>query len=129
MRRVLAAFLLAFALLLCTPAIISSQSGGGSTGTQHSGNPNVKVWVNTPSTAIAVRMTVAATKLGTSGRRTMTFTTRTTVVANPNHLLKVAERGQKRTPNPVVQRHRFISLSRVQNSLLIQAPSVILRLE
>jgi len=47
MRKVLAAFLLVFALLLCTPAIISSQSGGGSTGAQHSGNPNVRVWVNT----------------------------------------------------------------------------------
>ena len=49
MRKILAAFLLAFALLLSTPAIISCQSGGGSTGTQHSGNPNVKVWVNTPT--------------------------------------------------------------------------------
>lgn len=49
MRKVLAAFLLVCALLLCTPANISSQSGGGSTGTQHSGNPNVKVWVNTPT--------------------------------------------------------------------------------
>jgi hypothetical protein len=49
MRKVLAAFLLGFALLFSTPAIISCQSGGGSTGRQHSGNPNVKVWVNTPT--------------------------------------------------------------------------------
>jgi hypothetical protein len=49
MRKVLAAFLLVFALFFYTPAIISCQSGGGSTGTQHSGNPNVRVWVNTPT--------------------------------------------------------------------------------
>jgi hypothetical protein len=49
MRKVLAAFLLVFALLICNPANISGQSGGGSTGTQRSGNPNVKVWVNTPT--------------------------------------------------------------------------------
>jgi hypothetical protein len=47
MRKVLAAFLLVFALLLYTPAIISCQSGGGATGAQHSGNPDVRVWVNT----------------------------------------------------------------------------------
>lgn len=46
MRKVLAAFLLVFVLLICTPASISSQ---GSTGRQHSGNPNVRVWVNTPT--------------------------------------------------------------------------------
>jgi hypothetical protein len=49
MRKVLAASLLIFALSLYTPAIISCQSGGGSTGTEHSGNPNVKVWVKTPT--------------------------------------------------------------------------------
>jgi hypothetical protein len=49
MRKVLAALLLVFALLLGTPAIISCQSGGGSTGRQPSGNPNVRVWVNTAS--------------------------------------------------------------------------------
>ena len=49
MRKILAAFLLAFTLLLYTPTIISCQSGSGSTGAQHSGNPTVTVWVNTPT--------------------------------------------------------------------------------
>ncbi len=50
MRKMLAAFLLAFTLLLYTPTIISCQSGSGPTGgAQHSGNPNVTVWVNTPT--------------------------------------------------------------------------------
>ena len=49
MRKILASLLLVFALFVFAPAITSCQSGGGSTGTQHSGNPNVKVWVNTPT--------------------------------------------------------------------------------
>ena len=48
MRKTLTAFLLAFTLFLYAPAIISCQSGGGSTETQH-GNPDVEVWVNTAS--------------------------------------------------------------------------------
>lgn len=49
MRKVVAAFLLTFLLLVSAPALISCQSGAGSTGAQHSGNPDVKVWVNTPT--------------------------------------------------------------------------------
>ncbi|MEK6336511.1 MAG: hypothetical protein AABM67_16410 [Acidobacteriota bacterium] len=66
MRNVLAVFLLGLVLLLGTPAIISCQSGGGFTGAQHSGNPNVRVWVNTASNVYHCQGTrwYGATKAG-----------------------------------------------------------------
>jgi hypothetical protein len=49
MRKALSVFLLLFTLLVYTPAILSCQSGGVTGDAQHSGNPDVKVWVNTAS--------------------------------------------------------------------------------
>lgn len=46
MRKALKVLLLVFVLLLSTPAVTSSQSGGG---TLVQGNPTVQVWVNTAS--------------------------------------------------------------------------------
>lgn len=49
MRKALSVFLLLFALSIFTPTILSCQTGRAHGEVQRSGNPNVRVWVNTAS--------------------------------------------------------------------------------